>query len=743
MSSSKITAAFKAEFAEALRLDKKVPYNELLQTCLDILKKHKLCYVQTIDASQMLVHHKNRGGLMLSVHNVHANAAVIHTVGADRSQLNNAVCFELADDGEQRTINLAKNEALIQRSNGFLAAINGFEKYISVGCGHTTAFTKLAKVGGKTVARSLQDDDGNIDIRKLRKNAEFRAMLDEGWPWTVMSSAVDIAFPAFAKVAQKALNVNNHVAQKTGELEMALGLVDLCSDPGFQEEPDWKGLACQSMLDQGIPAGPYARVILDFALEYGGGAQVPELKFMHNVASQFGCSRVLGETFWTALTRTSFSDKTSLYPLLRVALALCNLSAEKTEDDIAKLLTKSDVTKVASKAKATEAKQAEETLSKAKSIVAALAKDQNLQHFSEEVALMPLGQIFVRTGLWLAEKGNASRERVSYTLKDIKILFLKALSNFVGRDVQYPPWFPKEEEAEDDAPSFEPVSDSAKACSAAEVPATLEDHSQPTWVAKKAGFEIGMSVYERLDTPATIERVFDILNIDGDKVKLVGKCAFDGNHQTIEITLGSLLSKWSVTKLEAPVNLKVCDQYPDFLAMERQKCIIYGVISDMKMSGPAGSLELWRLPDMVRTGPKAICKDHFLLVPIIALANITAKNIAGSGLAFPIGKYDVNDRKVQFYITPPPKPTFDPQNATKVSDDVILSAFFWVSTTSDKSEANLQLEEKTIKGITVPVLRNHVNLKPFSRLYRFVAPKAKASEVQPEPAPKKKARTSK
>ena len=208
------------------------------------------------------------------------------------------------------------------------------------GCGHTTAFTKLAKVGGKTVARSLQDDDGNIDIRKLRKNAEFRAMLDEGWPWTVMSSAVDIAFPAFAKVAQKALNVNNHVAQKTGELEMALGLVDLCSDPGFQEEPDWKGLACQSMLDQGIPAGPYARVILDFALEYGGRAQIPEFKFMHNVASQFGCSRVLGETFWTALTRTSFSDKTSLYPLLRVALALCNLSAEKTEDGIAKLLTK-------------------------------------------------------------------------------------------------------------------------------------------------------------------------------------------------------------------------------------------------------------------------------------------------------------------------------------------------------------------------------------------------------------------
>ena len=53
--------------------------------------------------------------------------------------------------------------------------------------------------------------------------------------------------------------------------------------------------------------------------------------------------------------------------------------------------------------------------------------------------------------------------------------------------------------------------------------ATLEDHSHSTGVAKKAGFEIGMSIYARFDTPATIKLVFDIVSIDGDTMKLISK----------------------------------------------------------------------------------------------------------------------------------------------------------------------------------------------------------------------------
>ena len=85
---------------------------------------------------------------MLSVHNVHANAATIHSVGADRKMLNNAICFELSVAGEQRSTNLMKNRGLIARLKGLLAEMNGRERCLSVGCGHTADFVKLAKVGG-------------------------------------------------------------------------------------------------------------------------------------------------------------------------------------------------------------------------------------------------------------------------------------------------------------------------------------------------------------------------------------------------------------------------------------------------------------------------------------------------------------------------------------------------------------------------------------------------------------------
>ena len=149
-------------------------------------------------------------------------AAIIHSIGADRKALNNAVCFELADAGRQRSINIEKNEQLIARSKGLLACLSGEERFLSVGCGHTAAFVKLAKAGGKTTAPSLQDADGNIDVGRLCKNAEMKAMLTEGWTWTVIEASVDIEYPQFANIAQKALNKNKHVAQNTAELEMAL-----------------------------------------------------------------------------------------------------------------------------------------------------------------------------------------------------------------------------------------------------------------------------------------------------------------------------------------------------------------------------------------------------------------------------------------------------------------------------------------------------------------------------------------
>ena len=110
---SVVTAAFRATFQKLLQQEKAIPYNELLMNLLTCMQKHGLLDEREICASKMLAHYKNRNGLMLSVHNVHANAATVHKVGADRSQLSNAVCIELATEGHNREINIQKIKHLL------------------------------------------------------------------------------------------------------------------------------------------------------------------------------------------------------------------------------------------------------------------------------------------------------------------------------------------------------------------------------------------------------------------------------------------------------------------------------------------------------------------------------------------------------------------------------------------------------------------------------------------------------
>ena len=78
---SMITTEFRAEFHKLLKKEQAIPYNELLMNLLTCMEKHGLLDEREICASKMLCHYKNRNGLMLSVHNVHANAATVHPVG--------------------------------------------------------------------------------------------------------------------------------------------------------------------------------------------------------------------------------------------------------------------------------------------------------------------------------------------------------------------------------------------------------------------------------------------------------------------------------------------------------------------------------------------------------------------------------------------------------------------------------------------------------------------------------------
>ena len=150
--------------------------------------------------------------------------------------------------------------------------------------------------------------------------------------------------------------------------------------------------------DRGIPRGTDADIVLGSALEYGGGNVCSEIKFMHDVACHFGCNNVLGETFWTAMTKTAFADKTRVIPLPGVALCLCSLSASQVQDGIGQLLVTSDVSRLAHKANEATAQACEDTLVNATATIAALS--EQYQQLDETASLEPLKNVCQHWSPW-------------------------------------------------------------------------------------------------------------------------------------------------------------------------------------------------------------------------------------------------------------------------------------------------------------------------------------------------------
>ena len=88
----------------------------------------------------------------------------------------------------------------------------------------------------------------------------------------------------------------------------------------------------------------------------------------------------------------------------------------------------------------------------------------------------------------------------------------------------------------------------------------------------------------------------------------------------------------------------------------------------------------------------------------------------------------VDDDKVTFWISAPPKPMFNRLKPPDISENAMLCGFWWAKKTQNKMEANLVLERKTSKGIEVPILRNSVEIPLLTGLMQYVpASKPKTS----------------
>ena len=422
---------------------------------------------------------------MLSPIGVHDKGEIIYKIGADRKQLSSSVCVELAPSGPTRVANITANETLIKKSKGLLAPLNGEEWGLTLGCGHTAAFCKVAPLKGPTPKKGLQDELGNVDYVKLTKQSEYKTMMEIGWDWQVIPWDVDMMFPRFAKATQKALNGQNSASTEIGELDTAINFADLMTE--MSDDPEWEKNALKSVQDMCMGCAGYCKIILDFVKLYGGGAGVPHITFMDSIGKAFNANMQLGEQFWRAITYTTYVDKTSIFPLLRLALAIVNLTCHIEEQRVAKLLKKEDVARTATQVTKVKANEAEAALQGALQIVELLGFS-----ITDPSTLRDLGQFFVRVGLWVTGKGKQGREGKDYALPQIKAKFLDAIGKVVGKTINFDPWGPVSRAAD-----ISPEKPAVCTAEPAHSLHSLSDVSSATWKLKQKKFEVGSYCQER------------------------------------------------------------------------------------------------------------------------------------------------------------------------------------------------------------------------------------------------------
>ena len=89
---------------------KDVPIGTIKKEFLGYLSDQKISYKARLHVCEILVHVKNRTGLMLNAHNAHRNGSQILRVGANRDELHGAVCFEMQPDPVRRQVRIAPKQ---------------------------------------------------------------------------------------------------------------------------------------------------------------------------------------------------------------------------------------------------------------------------------------------------------------------------------------------------------------------------------------------------------------------------------------------------------------------------------------------------------------------------------------------------------------------------------------------------------------------------------------------------------
>lgn len=708
-----LTPAFKDEFECALESAKKLPPKEGFDSCVQIIDKYNIAYDFEGPCDQFLVHEENRSKLMLSAAKCHETGEKIHFAGADLQELRSAFAFELSKLSDRRKMQVDKNSALIKRSEGLLPDLTGRERFATVGCSHISQFCKHAATGhGKTCRSKLQDPEtGQLDVAKLKRNRNYQIMLEKGWKWKIFPSELDEAYPSFAKLAQRALNSSNNCRQELGEIELACQMVEFHAAASADGLDDPKQAALDAVQENISTCQGYSKTLLDYAMEYGGGSDLPWLRFVDEFGKHRSASKMLGSAFWNTLFNMRFwtANKADQKagtprPLVRLSILCLHSSMPDSRDGIKTFVTETDLRKVQGKPVANLVDELETMIEEAFSFTSILVSEMF------NTLVQPIGHLLMRSALMLVDKEKKALDGKKKTVDQIKQLYLEDVSKVIGQKVEYEPWSKFDAALTTKAnPAPEAATGSKKAAAFKQ----LSDFTNVESQASKLGYNIGDFIYEKKfeNVPENWYSIIDTTT--KDNVMLQKAFNYDGSElHRIKISFETLISNWAVKqKPEIPRLIANSQIRPNALNIDKLRSSVFQELLKADNAATKDVLKqgivIWTNPLMVRSSRK-IPSGELVLLPIVPLGNISPNNNKERTLQ------QVHDDP-PIFIVPVSKPQVL-EGKNMLASDQLAAAYWLISTTSKAEDGNMHEIIMEKGAFSFKALTNSNDIEPFVQL---------------------------
>ena len=712
--------------------DGKIPPNTAYEDICERLIEKQVVTEEVLTCDKVACHPSNRSGMGLNGYNVHRNGAEVDRVGVDFKELNKAAAFQICPIEPKKSEQLNWNRELAKSSKGLLAPLTGRETCMSVGTGHWTAWCRAILAGCKTPIKHVADKDGFLVSERFRKrDSRMAKVLTVGWTWRFFPWQAEVAWNLLPDLAQRALNASHGVSSRSTELEVMCSVAEFCSEGASGDEQRNLADIVESISLAAPPCMPYITSVGRLARLCSGGKEAPFLRFMDRFAKQFGENKALGEEFVTAIADFEFS-KTEKIIHMRVSMIVTNLVAEKVVDGIARLLVKSDVDKLKSKALVEQTSANESRIRTAWTIG---MNAVNSGMIGEDAFDGIIGQFMVRSILTFLGKQKMGPEKREFKdLDEVRVEFIKAIFKASGgKDVDIGEWVDVDVSGGGDT---EPVEDPNDSLGGSDRFRSADEQNDPRAIFEENGFKIGCYVREK---GVESKDIYIVQHVGEDgEIKLQLYNMYQSSDLVVKLIIAKFIAGWTRYNGKVPQVLpsprpayEMQDMINDSL---RSKA--FAALMGHESSAEERPLKYVINPSgVVATGN--IQKNSMKLAPFTVIANLNAERRPNS-VVINVGKSNV-------FATPLAKPG-------KIDDKVkyIIVPYWWVEDTHDADQANMRLVAVKVDDITIPVLQNTRVIAERERLYVFKAKDVKKPLVGTQvvratpavvPPPPKRAKT--